>query len=220
MTFEIDGLTKAARQPDGQVTVYELADGALFPVANPPRLDDQSYASEIHEPARIVREALGQLACVDNRRREALADPALSEVGRREKVEEMRRVARVGLEMARAELEKLRGETARLADELHFPPRLAESDLGGALIDQEIRAYARGLRGEALSRYASGLADNPRHLAAIMRSPVPIAAVSDHAVTVWRETVAAAHPQGPALGRTQAAVRWAEAVLPHIAERI
>ncbi|MDQ0462631.1 hypothetical protein QO010_000379 [Caulobacter ginsengisoli] len=219
MTFEIDGLTKAARQPDEQMTVYELADGSLFPVAGPPRLADASYAAETHEAARIVREALGQLASVEARRREAKADPTLSPVGRAQRVEEMRRLARVGLEMARAELAKARDGAVRLKEAVFAPPRLGESDLAAALIDQEIRAHVRSLRGQDLVRYTSGLADNPRHLAAIMRSPVPITGVSEYAQGLWRDT-AAGHPQAAGLIRTEAAIAWAEGVLPHIAERI
>ena len=126
MTFEIDGLTTAARQPDGQVTVYELADGSLFPVAGPPSLADGTYGPEVQEAARIVREALGQLAGVEGQRRAAAGDPALSELGRRQKVEAVRQVARVGLEMARAELEKLRDETGRREAALYGPPPLAD----------------------------------------------------------------------------------------------
>ncbi len=220
MTFEIDGLTRAARQPDDKLTVYELADGSLFPVAGPPRLSDGTYGPEIQEAARIVREALGQLASVEGQRRAAAADPALSAVGKRQKVEAMRQVARVGLEMARAELERLKDKTGRREAALLAPPRLADSDLAGALVDQEIRGHARTLRGEALNRYAAGLADNPRHLAAILRSPVPIAAVSDHAAGVWRDSVAVREPQAVPLARAAEAVRWAEGVLPHIAERV
>jgi hypothetical protein len=220
MTFEVDGLTKAARQPDDRITVYELSDGSLFPVARPPALSDGTHGPEVQEPARIVREALGHLASVDGRRREAMADPALSSVGRTQRIEEMRRIARVGLEMARAELEKTRIQAERLEGELFAPPRLAEEDLAGALIDQEIRRYARGLKGEALSRYAAGLAEAPRHLAAILRSPVPLPAVSDHAAGVWRDSVMAGHPRAAPLGRLKEAVRWAEGLLPHIAERV
>lgn len=220
MTFEIDGLTPAARQPDGQVTVYELADGSLFPVAGPPSLADGTYGPEVQEAARIVREALTQLAGVEGQRRAAAGDPALSELGRRQKVEAVRQVARVGLEMARAELAKLKDETGRREAALYGPPALAEGDLAGALVDREIRDHVRGLKGEALSRYAAELEGNPRHMAAILRSPVPIAGLLDHAVQAWREDVTARDPRAGALGRTQDAVRWAEGLLPHIEARL
>lgn len=110
--------------------------------------------------------------------------------------------------------------TGRREAALLAPPRLAENDLAGALVDQEIRGFARTLRGDALSRYAASLADQPRHLAAILRSPVPIAAVSEHAAGVWRDSIVAREPQAIPLARTAEAVRWAEGLLPHIADRV
>lgn len=220
MTFQIDGLTLAARQPDGQVSVYELADGSLFPVPGPPSLADGTYGPEVQEAARIVREALGQLAGVEGQRRAVAADESLSETGRRQKVEGVRQVARVGLEMARAELERLAADTRRRTAALYNPPALEPGDLAGAMIDREIRDHARGLNGEALSRYAASLEGNPRHLAAIARSPVPMPGLSDLATQAWRDSVAARDPRAAPLARQGEAVRWAQGLLPHIEGRL
>lgn len=183
MQFKIEGL-ETIPGTDPRVTLHKMADGSTLPMVTPPMRGGQ-FPEETQAAAVAVRKAANALAELDAARRAAANDKTLSDLGRAEKVKGPMEAAQRALSEADAQLAQIEASTATLHDQAFAPPVLETADVNGALIDQEIRAHARGLTSEERTGYLKTLKSNPRHLEAIMRSPVPI----PHAARLWNEAL-------------------------------
>jgi len=217
MQFKIEGL-EAIEGPDHRVTVHKLADGSRLPIATPPTRDG-TIPEETHAAAAPVRQAANAFAALEKARRDVAKDLTLSDFGREQKVKGAREAAQRSIGEAETQLAQLEATTVGLRDQAFAPPKLESADLANALIDQEVRTYVRGLSPAERTEYLSTLKANPRHLEALLRSPVPIPVISEHANRLWAEkhqnSAAAVKAQGYA-----AAIEWARGTLRSIRSKV
>lgn len=219
--YEINALAQAKRpkqpSPETGLAIYDLADGSVLTLQLPPgilRGDAMTY--EQKEFARVVREALTAAGQLDARRRELAADQTLSNFGRQEKLESARQNARINVAAARAEMETIERAAEGWIGGLFDPPKLKSDDVVGAMVDRECRDYLRSCPEKELTRILSNLETEMRTFEAIMRSPVTIPGVTDHAKLVWGEYVATTNPMAQRAAEYEGARDWAREVLNQV----
>lgn len=183
--MKIDGLEIAGT--DTHATRHKLHDGSTLAIVNPP-MRGEDVPTETHVVAEPVRHAANAFAALDLARGAAAKDQTLSDFGRKAKIAGVRTAASEAVQDASAKLDAMAETIERLEAEAYAPPKLEAGDVEGALIDQEIRNYVRGLSGKAQAEYLKSLGAQPRHVAALMRSPVPMGAVSEMATRLHRES--------------------------------
>jgi hypothetical protein len=217
MQFKIEGLP-VIPGTDARVTLHQMSDGSVLPMTLPP-LRNGEIPDESHAAAFPVKRAAEALAALDIARRNAATDKNLSDHGRAEKVKGAREAAQRAVSEAEAALGQLEANTAGLLDQALAAPKLETVDVEGALVDQEIRSYARGLNDKQRTDYMQTLKGNARHLDALLRSPVPIALITDHAKRLRAESL----DNSPAVLKAKGyadAIDWARGLLPSIKNKI
>lgn len=221
MTFDIEGLQKRAKQSAPGLTVYDLANGEPLVIDNPPGHADGGFTKATSEVVAILRKPANALAFLDRERQRLAEDDTLSEVGRQQKINEHRTMAQEVAKGAREELEKAAAQAATWSQSLYAPPKLEPDDVASALIDQEIRTHIRGLTGDHLAKYAEALSNQPRHLEAVLRSPVPLGReISAVAEASWAAHIEKTNPRVRDLVQLREAVAWGITNLPRITENL
>jgi hypothetical protein len=217
MNFRIEGLEVVETQ-EGRVTVHRLHNGDRLPIVAPPS-SNGVLPQETHLAAAPVRKAADAFAKVEAARRAAANDPTLSEVGRANKVQAVRSIASDAVRDAEYDLAGLAKVAEAAHVEAYTPPKIQPGDVENVFIDQEVRHYVRGLSGKGLTDYLQGLERNPRHLEAIMRSPVPMPNVDQYAKRLW-ETRMQGTSKAVSAKAYADALEWANGTLAQIKAKV
>ena len=201
--------------------IRDSSTGDVLAVPHPPGFGEgAALTQEQHEMARIIRESLVALGGLERQRRALSGDKTLSEFGRKEKLSSAVSAARIAMNMAEAELERFGRGVSDYERTVLEPPRIEKDDVVSALQDQELRSWVRVASDNDRVKLMDSFNDEPRMLAAVLRSPVAIPQVSAHARKVWDEHVQSNHPDAPRLRAFKAAHEWAASIFPHIAAKI
>jgi hypothetical protein len=185
MLMKIPGV-EIVEQPSERVALHKLADGSSIAFGAVPMRGD-TIPKETHAVAAPVREAVEAFSKLEEARRAARDDKGLNEIGRAAKVKTARETTAAAMAEAESKLAQMGAATAGLSEKAFAPPELEASDYNGGLIDQEIRTHVRSLPSDQRAAYLQTLATKPRHLEALMRSPVPIEGASEYANRLWQE---------------------------------
>lgn len=215
MNFSIDGF-ETKRESNGRAFTFIGKAGDRFTIAAPPT-DGDVIPQETHEVAVHVVEALRSLGVLDTARARTAADETLSDLGRSRAIDPIKAAARDKLAGAATELKRLTAYVDDLERRTFLPPTIERGDVEGALIDQEIRNYARATAGKDRVKFAESLNGDPRAVLAVMRSPVPMdPLIGQIAAAAWRENVTKVHPDAQKVVRYRAALEWASSTTAYL----
>jgi hypothetical protein len=194
-------------------TVYKLHSGATLALGHAPQ------TPEAAEPAEFIGKALAALSALEDAKTEAAADVNLSEAGRAAKVAAILDAA---IEIAANASDSIDGFDELVVkdeSETFRPPQLDRTDAVGALMDMEMRTFARGLDTSDTAALMHELQSNPALLEAILRSPLPLGSLTGHARAVYAQQVSTS-PRAKEVQRARGGLDWAKSALPHIASHI
>lgn len=221
--MKVDGLKEV--RSDERMTIYLLANGAQLPVLQPPGWNEGLWQSgrvkgDANEVAKLVRDGLSALAVVDTARRQAAADPTLSDIGRVKRAEPLVQPALATVQGASEQLSRITEFADAEEFRVYAPPALQKDDLVGGLIDQELRNYVRSRSSAQKGALMAEMASDLRLLQAVLRAPFSLGQVSEFAGRLWREHVAENHNEAPAVAHLKEMISWAGTLLPHLPRHI
>jgi hypothetical protein len=173
-------------------------------------------STKIPEPSRIVQHALNTVIKLDSAVHRLAQNRSYSDYGRREKLLPMRQEAIKVLHALDGDLKKsVRGLTEHRA-QFYAVPAPAQNDMVNFFREQEVRGYLRTLGTADALRFMQGNDGeiaNPAVLHAVLRSPVPHAALEEHASRLWHEVRDASDPVMVELFKlTDQSHNWAESI--------
>lgn len=176
---------EAALEPlsvDERRTTFRLATGATFGIDHPPHPG---------EPLDIVRGLLARLAELQAAQNAIHADGDLSEEGKARRLKPVADRYAEALQDAERRMAGFASRVSEIEAQAFAPPRLDKTDIVGALRDFEVRQHVRALSADDRRALMRGLSDQPDVVAAILRSPQDLGALTKAAEKAWAERAAA-----------------------------
>lgn len=211
----LGGLSLPVRTKEDRYTAFTLSDDSTLIVATPPeRAHNADYARE------KVADALEALDYLEAARRKVNADKSLSEIGRAEKLKDLRQQTARIVEGVQAEMAEHAATLEQWAGRVYAPATLDRADAVGVAEDVEIRTMLRGMGSTERVGLLENIVNEPRMMEAVLRSPVPITGLTDAISRSWRDHVDATHPDAPKVATNRAAVEWAGQVLGQISAAV
>lgn len=207
----LGGLSLPVRTKADRYTAFTLSDDSTLIVATPPeRAHNSDYARE------KAADALEALDYLEAARRTVNADKSLSEIGRAEKLKDLRQQTARIVERTQAEMAAHAATLETWAGKVFSPAVIDRTDAVTVAEDVEIRTMLRGMGATERTALLENIVSQPRMMEAVLRAPVPIPVVTDAIRRSWREHVEATHPDAPNVATGRAAVEWASQVLGQI----
>lgn len=207
----LGALSLPVRTKADRYTAFTLSDDSTLIVATPPeRAHNADYARE------KVADALEALDYLEAARRTVNADKSLSEIGRAEKLKDLRQQTARIVETVEAEMATHTEALEKWAGRVYAPNPIDRTDAVTVAEDVEIRTMLRGMGSTERVGLLENIVKQPRMMEAVLRSPVPITGLTDAISRSWRDHVEATHPDAPLVATNRAAVDWAGQVLGQI----
>jgi hypothetical protein len=174
-------------------------------------------AGKIPEVSRVVQHSLNTLAHLDSTVYRMQGNRSFSEYGRKEKLAPVREQAVKTLGALDQDLRSYAKGLEEHKAQFYKVPAPAQNDVVGYFREAEIRNYLRSLSKADALRYMQGTdgeITNPAVLHAVLRSPVPNAALEEHATRLWRATRESEDPVLFELFRlSDASLEWGTSIL-------
>lgn len=214
MTYQPEHLE--VHTSDDRCTVYRLfGDGGFLSVPTAPEAaHETSFARE------LVGKCIQQLDLLEAARRKAANNPGLTELGKAEHIAGFRKHVEESLAVLQQQMADHLTALANFEARIFSPPKIEPSDAVTVAEDVELRTMLREMPPQARVELLQSIADTPRLMEAVLRSPIPISGVTEPVRQLWRAHVENTHAEYPAFAKAKAAAEWASQVLPQVQQGV
>ncbi|MES1192656.1 MAG: hypothetical protein ABUS47_16465 [Steroidobacter sp.] len=202
---------------------FKTTSNFAIPLARVPDMFQAANKQDLTPPMWAVEQSAAAIAELDHTTVTINRDPRYSGFGKSQQLTEPRNTAIAKVVLASDYLEKHAAKIAEQESKRYAVPSIEKNDFAAVLADQEIRAWARSLNGDARSELIRNLdgEKSERVLLALCRSPVVLDVLDKAASEAWRISVDRRDPEGRArLDLENQMIQWARTGIAHVVGNI